>query len=95
MQAIELRRCAVTAAPPLISFTCTSIRKHPIMAPTTGPQAAFGLFVSLYRPCPIPICNMHLLLFEALAHLGCQFVEQLADRAIIKIARVLRENPLR
>jgi hypothetical protein len=35
---------------------------------------------------------MHLLLFEALAHLGCQFVEQLPDRAIIKIARVLREN---
>jgi hypothetical protein len=35
---------------------------------------------------------MHLLLFEALAHLGCQFVEQLPDRAIIKIAGVLREN---
>src|SRR3984893_16842197 len=35
---------------------------------------------------------MHLLLFEALARLGCQFVEQLPDRAIIKIACVLREN---
>src|ERR1700730_17368736 len=35
---------------------------------------------------------MHLLLFEALAQLGCQFVEQLPDRAIIKIACVLREN---
>jgi hypothetical protein len=39
---------------------------------------------------------MHLLLFEALAHLGCQFVEQLPDRAIIKIARYCgRTSPVK
>jgi len=35
---------------------------------------------------------MHLLLFEGPAHLSSQFIEKLPDRAIIKIAGVLREN---
>ena len=35
---------------------------------------------------------MHLLLFEGPAHLSSQFIEKLPDRAIVEIARVLREN---
>ena len=35
---------------------------------------------------------MHLLLFEGPAHLSSQFIEKPPDRAIVEIARVLREN---
>ena len=35
---------------------------------------------------------MHLLLFQATAHLSSQFIGKLPDGAIIEIAGVLREN---
>jgi hypothetical protein len=44
------------------------------------------------RPGPVAIRDMHFFLFEGPAHLSRQFVEKVTDSAIIKIARVLRED---
>ena len=55
------------------------------------PKFRLGL-LSLQCPGPIAIGDMHLLLFEGPAHLSSQFIEKLPDRAIVEIARVLREN---
>jgi hypothetical protein len=35
---------------------------------------------------------MHLFLLEGSAHLSRQFIEKLTDNAVIKLARVLRED---
>ena len=47
---------------------------------------------SLQRPRPFSIGDMHLLLFESPAHFLGQFVEKLADGAVIKVAGILRED---